>query len=105
MADVAALRSDGAPAALETLVSGKLIEQRRHEGEFFSVVLAAAKDQFSPPVPLEVRSDHSLGSQGEIINVRCAIGGYRARQFQQTDRNTGEVRRVSPVRMTLRALN
>lgn len=105
MAEVSALRPDGAPVALETLVSGKLIEQRRHEGEFFSIIVAAALDQFSPPIPLEVRSERSLGAQGDIVNVRCIVGGYRARQFQQTDRNTGEVRKVSPIRMTLRALH
>lgn len=105
MAEVSALRPDGAPVALETLVSGKLVEARKHAGEFFSVILAAAKDAFSPPVPLEVRSDKPLGNRDELVSVRCTIGGYRSRTFEQTDRDTGEVRRVSPVRMTLRALN
>lgn len=105
MAEVQALRPESSSGALVTLVVGKLLEQRRHEGSYYSVIVAPAPDAYSQPVPLEVRSDRSLGAQGEMVSVNCQVGGVRGRHYELQDKNTGEVRKVKPIRVTLDALN
>jgi len=97
-------RPDFARNSLQVSVTGKLTEQRFNDGVYYSVLLMASADEYSPPMPFEVRSRKSLGSRGEVVTVRCQLGGYFKRTYNVTDQNTGEIRRVRPIVLTLDAV-
>lgn len=96
-----ALRPDFSTDSLKVLIRGKLVEQRRADGVFYSVLLMARGDEYSQPAPFEVRSKKSLGERESIVTVQCIVGGYYRRSYKHTDQNTGEVRTVRPIVMTL----
>lgn len=98
------LRPDAKSDVLNVVISGKLVDQRKHDGTFYSTLVAPAPDAYSSPMPFEVRSRKTLGSRDQVVSVPCRLGGFFRRTFDTTDRNTGEVRRVKPVIMTLDAL-
>lgn len=106
MVDAAvALRPDMARDALSVVVTGKLVDQRKNEGVFYSTVLMARADEYSQPMPFEVRSTRQLGSRGEVVTVPCRVGGFFRRSYQHSDKQTGEVRTVRPIVVTLDAVD
>jgi len=90
---------------LDVVINGKLIDQRRVDGAFYSTIITPAPDAFSQPMPFEVRSNRSLGAREEIVTVPCRVGGYFRRSYDtKPDPHTGEVRRVKPVVVALDAI-
>jgi len=106
MADAAvSLRPDLGQGALSVVINGKLIEQRRHDGVFYSTIVTPAPDVYSQPMPFEVRSQRSLGNREDVVAVNCRVGGFYKRSYDtRPDPQTGETRRVRPIVMTLEAL-
>lgn len=105
MADAAVnVRPEAARGNLNIVVVGKLIDQRRNDGLFYSTILGAAEDQFSQPVPFEVRSERSLGEREEVVTVACKVGGYFRRSYETKPDRDGVVRRVKPVVVALDAI-
>ncbi|MBB3345965.1 hypothetical protein [Sphingomonas sp. BK069] len=84
-------------------ISGKLVEQRYASPHYYSVLLVASSDEYAHPVPFEIRSDRRLGDLNSIVRVRAQLGGYYRRSYKVTDTQTGEIRTVRPVQMTLTA--
>lgn len=107
MVDVAvALRPELAQDALKVVINGKLLEQRKHDGLFYSTIVSPAPDQYSSPMPFEVRSHRSLGAREEVVSVPCKVGGFFRRSYDtKPDERTGETRRVRPIVLTLDALD
>jgi hypothetical protein len=102
MVDAAvALRPEFSLDALKITVRGKLVEQRQQDGVFYSVLLMARGDEYSQPMPFEIRSKKSLGARDAVVTTECSVGGYYRRSYKHTDQNTGEVRTVRPIVMTL----
>lgn len=99
------LRSSEDQMQLNVTIRGKLIDQRKHDGTFYSTVVAPAADVFSNPMPFEIRSSRSLGQKDEVVTVECRLGGMFRRTYEVTDGRTGEVRKVKPVVLTLDALS
>lgn len=107
MVDAAvSLRPDLARDALNVMINGKLVEQRKNDGLFYSTILSPAPDQYSQPMPFEVRSSKSLGAREEVVSVACKVGGFFRRSYDtKPDPHTGETRRVRPIVLTLDALD
>jgi hypothetical protein len=59
-----------------------------------TILKLPAKDQYSAPSTVEVRSKESLGDVGDDVSVKCAIGGY-GKSYEVKDAETGEIKRVS----------
>lgn len=89
---------------MQVLISARVTKVRRHDGKTYTNLLAPAKDSFSRPTPLEVRSKQRFGEVGEDVRVVCEVGGYGRKPYQFTDKETGETRTVEPVVMTLDAV-
>jgi hypothetical protein len=89
----------------EVLIKGKIVQGRRFEKRWFTQVVMPAHDEFSSPQQVELRSAHSLGAVGELISVRCRLGGYLGRSYEVTDKESGEVRRIRNVNMTLELID
>ena len=87
--------------ALKVVVTGMLRDQRKHEDTFYSVVVMPAPDEYSSPVPFEIRSKRSLGAKDQIVSVPCRLGGFFKPKYTVVDKRTGEERLVRPIVQTL----
>lgn len=93
-----------AAAPMEVIVKGKIDAVRRHESKRYTRILTPAPDAYSRPSVVEVRSTQQLGQKGDEITVTAKLGGYTRKPFKITDKDTGEISTVTPVDMTLDAV-
>lgn len=89
---------------MEVLIVGRLEASRRFEKTVFSRITTPAPDAYSRPQVVEIRSKTKLGDVGEEITVTAKLGGYTRKPFRATDKETGETSMVTPVDMTLDAV-
>jgi len=68
-----------------------------------TLVRMAAASQYDTPATVEVVSESSIGAEGQVIEVVCAVSG-RYRSYEVTDKGTGEVRTVRTADNLLTAL-
>lgn len=93
-----------AAAPMEVTVKGKIDAVRRHEQVRYTRILTPAPDAYSRPQVVEVRSKAQLGQRGDEITITAKLGGYTRKPFKTTDKETGEITMVTPVDMTLDAV-
>lgn len=93
-----------AQTPMEVLVKGKIDARRRHESTVYTRMITPAADAYSRPQVVEVRSKQKLGEIGDEISIACKLGGYTRKPFRSTDKDTGEVTMVTPVDLTLDAI-
>lgn len=102
MSELAAVKATGKGVApCEVRIVGKITRKRRHERQYYTTVIMPAKDEYSRPSTVEIRSSAPLGELDDRIDVRCELGGYEGKSYRVTDRETGEARQVFPVNMYL----
>jgi hypothetical protein len=89
---------------MEVVIMGRVDARRRHDGTHYTRVLTPAPDAYSRPQVVEIRSKQSIGQKDEEITVHCKLGGYTRKAFRSTDKETGETTMVTPVDMTLDAV-
>lgn len=94
----------GRAKPMEVLVVGRLDASRRYERQYFARLITPAPDAYSRPQMVEVRSKQKLGDIGDEVTVTCKLGGFTRRPFRVTDKDTGETQMVTPVDMTLDAV-
>lgn len=93
-----------APAFMQVHVKGRIDARRRHEKTTYTRILTPAPDQYSRPQTVEIRSKASLGQVGEEVVVLAQLGGYTRKAFASVDKETGERSMVTPVDLTLDAI-
>lgn len=93
-----------APAPMEVIVKGRIDAKRSHDGTRYTRILTPAPDAYSRPQTVEVRSKANLGDRGDEVTVLCKLGGYTRKPFRSVDKETGETSMVTPVDMTLDAV-
>lgn len=89
---------------MQVMVVGRVTKVRRHDGKTYTKLVVPAKDAYSRPSQVEVRSKQRLGEVGEDVRVLAEVGGYGRKPYKVTDRDTGEMRTVEPVEHTLDAI-
>ncbi|MCS4508780.1 single-stranded DNA-binding protein [Xylophilus ampelinus] len=105
MSELASIPKTGNTIApMEVVVRGKIDAVRRHEQKRYTRILTPAPDAYSRPQTVEIRSNQQLGQKGDEITVKATLGGYTRKPFKSTDRETGEVSSITPVDMTLDAV-
>jgi hypothetical protein len=67
-------------------------------------MITPAPDAYSRPSTIEVRSKNKLGEIGEEISVSCKLGGYTRKPYRITDKDTNETSMITPVDLTLEAI-
>ncbi len=84
---------------LQVSVTGKFIRARSYDGQFYSTIICPAKDAYSRPSVVEIRSKYRLSAQPdeEIKNLLCELSGFEGKAYRVTDRDTGEQRQIKPV--------
>lgn len=91
----------GNAKALQVLVAGKVTRVRRHEKFFYTTVICPAKDEYSRPSVVEIRSKARFADVEETTKVTAELGGYEGKAYQVTDRETGERKSLVPVNLFL----
>jgi hypothetical protein len=92
------------PIPMQVTVKGRVDASRRHENTRYTRILTPAPDAYSRPQTVEIRSKQKLGDLGEEITVLAQLGGYTRKAFRSTDKDTGETTMVTPVDLTLDAI-
>lgn len=93
-----------APAFMQVTIKGRVDARRRHDKTTYTRIVTPAPDPYSRPQTVEVRSKGALGSVGDEIVVQAQLGGYTRKPFRSTDKDTGETSMVTPVDLTLDAV-
>lgn len=89
---------------MQVLVRGRIDASRTHEKTRYTRIVTPAPDPYSRPQTVEVRSRGQLGAKGEEVTVLAQLGGYTRKPFRSTDKDTGETMLVTPVDLTLDAI-
>lgn len=89
---------------MQVLVVGRIEHSSRFEGKTTARIISPAPDPYSRPAVVAVRSKSSFGSVGDEVSILCRVGGYTRKAFRATDKETGEVKNVTPVDITLDAI-
>lgn len=89
---------------MQVLIRGRIDAVRRHDKTTYTRIVTPAPDPYSRPQTVEVRSRQRLGQTGDEITVLAQLGGYTRKPFRSTDKETGEVTMVTPVDLTLDAV-
>ena len=89
---------------LQVLVKGKVEASRRFDGKRYTRIITPAADAYSRPQVVEVRSVSKLADVGDETEVTCRLGGYTRKPYRTTDKETGETSMVTPVDLTLDAV-
>ena len=97
-------RGTQSPTFMQVTVKGRVDARRRHDKTTYTRIVTPAPDPYSRPQTIEVRSKGSLGQVGEEIVVQAVLGGYSRKPFRSTDKETGETTMVTPVDLTLDAV-
>lgn len=86
---------------LQVVIAGKITRVRRHEKFFYTTVICPAKDAYSRPSVVEIRSKARFGDTDEETKVNAELGGYEGKAYVVTDRETGERKSLVPVNLFL----
>jgi len=85
-------------------IKGRIDAARRFDKTTYTRIVTPAPDPYSRPQTVEVRSRQRLGQSGEEVIVQAQLGGFTRKPFRSTDKETGETMMVTPVDMTLDAI-
>ena len=91
-------------AVMQVVIRGRIDASRTHEKTRYTRIVTPAPDPYSRPQTVEIRSKGQLGSKGEEVTVLAQLGGFTRKPFRSTDKETGEVTMVTPVDLTLDAI-
>lgn len=86
------------------LVVGKTTRIRKYEKFFYTTVICPAKDEYSKPAVVEIRSKARFADIDDKVSVDCEIGGYEGKPYTITDRESGERKTLVPVNIFLDAI-
>jgi len=89
---------------MQVLVKGRIDALRRHEQTRYTRVITPAPDPYSRPQTVEIRSKAQLGQRGDEVAILAQLGGYTRKPFKSTDKDSGEITMVTPVDLTLDAI-
>ncbi len=90
---------------MEVIIKGKIDASRRFESKFYTRIITPAEDSYSRPQVVEVRSTPKLGQLGDEVTVTCRLGGFTRKPYRVTDKETGETLMITPVDLTLDAID
>lgn len=91
----------GALKPLIVAIVGKVTRVRRHEQFFYTTIICPAKDAYSRPSIVEVRSKARFGERDEEIKCNAELGGYEGKAYPVVDKETGERKTLVPVNLFL----
>ena len=91
----------GKQQPLEVFIKGKCLRVRRHEQFTYTTIVTPAKDAYSRPSVVEVRSKSRFVERDEECSCNALLGGYEGKAYAVVDKETGERRQLVPVNLFL----
>lgn len=88
----------------EVVIKGRVQAARRFDGNVYTRLVLPAASEYEKPQVVQVRGKGKLGDRDEVVTVVCRVGGYARKPYDVTDKETGEVSKVTPVDITLDAV-
>ncbi len=104
MSTAAAAPADGKMKVMQVMIRGRIDASRTHEKTRYTRIVTPAPDPYSRPQTVEIRSKSQLGAKGEEVTVLAQLGGFTRKPFRSTDKESGEITLVTPVDLTLDAI-
>lgn len=86
---------------LQVFIQGKCLRVRRHEQFVYTTIITPAKDAYSRPQVVEVRSKARFTERDEDVTCNALLGGYEGKAYAVVDKETGERRQLVPVNLYL----
>lgn len=86
---------------LHVFIMGKVVRTRRYEQHWYTTIICPAADAYSRPSVVEVRSKSKFAERDEETKCNAILGGYEGKSYKATDRESGEMRTVTPVQLFL----
>ena len=86
---------------LQTSIMGKITRVRKHEKFFYTTLICPAKDEYSKPNIVEIRSFNRFGDVDEVSKITVDLGGYEGKSYRVVDKETGESKTLIPVNLFL----
>jgi hypothetical protein len=88
---------------LQVNVKGKVLRVRRWEGHIYTAMVCPAKDEYSKPQTVEVRSEMGkrIGDVGDIVTVVAELRGFERKPYRTKPDRDGVVATVIPVELVL----
>jgi len=90
---------------MRVTIQGRIEAMRSWGGVRHTRIITPSPDPYTRPQTVEVRSKEKLGERGDEITITAQLGGFLRKSFVVIDKNTGETSTVTPVDMTLDALD
>jgi hypothetical protein len=91
----------GAVRPLQVTIVGKVTRVRRHESFTYTTIICPAKDEYSRPSVVEVRSKARFSEKDETTRCVCELGGWEGKSYQILDKESGEKKTLVPVNLFL----
>lgn len=85
----------------EVMFRGKVIRVTRYENLFYTQMICPAPDHYSKPQIVEIRSKSGFADLDQEVDVKAKLGGYHGKTYKSTNKDTGVVKTVYPVNLTL----
>lgn len=89
---------------MEVTIKGKIEASRRYENKHYTRMVTPAPDAYSRPQVVEIRSNQKLGQRDDEVTIDCKLGGFTRKAYRAIDKDTGETAMVTPVDLTLDAI-
>lgn len=89
---------------MEVFILGKVDARRKFDANWYTRIITPAPDAYSRPSAVEIRSKQKLGEVGEEIRVQAKLGGYTRKPYKSVDKDSGEIAMITPVDLTLEAI-
>ncbi|GGI21077.1 single-stranded DNA-binding protein [Oxalicibacterium faecigallinarum] len=89
---------------MQVAIKGRIEASRMFNGNRYTRITTPAADQYSRPQTVEIRSKGKLGEKGEEATVMATLGGFTRRPYQTKDNDSGEIVTITPVDLTLDAI-
>jgi hypothetical protein len=91
----------GTVRPLAVLIVGKVTRVRRYEKSVYTTIICPAKDEYSRPSVVEIRSKARFAEKDETTRVNCELGGWEGKSYTITDKESGERLALIPVTLFL----
>jgi hypothetical protein len=61
---------------MQALLKGKIVESNFINNKTYTTIAEPSADEYSQPNSFKVQSEHPLGNNNDIVNLKVTFGGY-----------------------------
>jgi hypothetical protein len=76
---------------MQALLKGKIVESNFINNKTYTTIAEPSADEYSQPNSFKVQSEHPLGNNNDIVNLKVTFGGY-IKKKDYKDKQTGQAK-------------